>query len=66
MLGIETYGNRSIAKVQDDKEASAKEFWNIYAIQFAAAYLSIIAYVICIYNYIDENLRLIYSEKRSL
>lgn len=60
MLGIENYGNRSIAKVQNDKEAREKEFWNIYAIQFTAACLSIIAYVICICSYIDENLRILY------
>ena len=60
MLGVDNYGNRSIAKVQNNKEAREKEFWNIYAIQFAASCLSIIVYIICIHNYIDKSLSILY------
>ena len=44
MLGVENYGNRSIAAVQHDKNKIQELFWNIYAIQFTASVISIISY----------------------
>lgn len=44
MLGIENYGSRSIAATQGDKKKQSTLFWNIYAIQFIAGFLSIVAY----------------------
>lgn len=44
MLGIENYGNRMIAAVQDDKKTRSKMFWEIYSVQFVSSFLAIVAY----------------------
>ena len=44
MLGLNNYGNRTIAGVRDDRDALSKTFWSIYAMQIG---LGIV--VICIY-----------------
>ena len=41
LLGVNNYGNREIARVQDDKELASKTFWEIYA--FQASLLVIVA-----------------------
>ena len=41
MLGIENYGNRTVARVQDDKQERSAAFWNIYIIQVIATCCSI-------------------------
>ena len=46
MLGVEKYGNRSIAAVQGNRKAIQTCFWNIYAIQFTASCLSIAVYLL--------------------
>ena len=33
LLGVNNYGNRSIAKVRDNKEELSKTFWGIYTLQ---------------------------------
>lgn len=60
MLGIENYGNRTIAKVQDNKYERTKAFWNIYSIQFVAAVGSILTYIVLVNTFILSGLRLIY------
>ena len=40
MLGLNNYGNRSIAAVQDDRAERSKSFWEIYAMQ-AACFLAV-------------------------
>ena len=35
MLGLNNYGNRTIATVRDDKDKLSKTFWNIYYMQLA-------------------------------
>lgn len=60
MLGIENYGNRTIAKVQDDKDARSKAFWNIYTIQFGAACGSVMVYIALVNFLIAPELKLIY------
>lgn len=44
-LGLDNYGNRSIAAVQDDRAARSKRFWEIYAMQAACFAVSGAAYV---------------------
>ena len=39
MLGVNNYGNRSIARVRDNKEELSKTFWSIYLLQFICALL---------------------------
>lgn len=45
MLGIENYGNRTIAAVRTDKIAVQRFFWNIYAIQFVSVLTTIGIYI---------------------
>lgn len=44
MLGLNNYGNRSIASVKDDSKELSKTFWNIYAMQFVLGILVTISY----------------------
>ena len=60
MLGIENYGNRTIAKVQDDKSERSKAFWNIYSIQFVAAISSMLVYIVLVNTFILPELKVIY------
>ncbi len=45
MLGIESYGNREIARVRDDKEKKEKTFWSIFVIQFFLTVVLSVIYV---------------------
>ena len=40
LLGIENYGSRSIAIVQDNDEKRKQTFWDIYAIQIISSLLA--------------------------
>ena len=44
MLGVEFFGNRSIAVVSADREKRRETFWNIYTIQFLSAVISLSVY----------------------
>lgn len=44
LLGVENYGNRSIAAVQDDVDKRKELFWNIYAVQVISGLLALILY----------------------
>ena len=46
MLGLNNYGNRTIAKVRDDKEKLSKEFCSIYALQLIISIIMIICYLL--------------------
>lgn len=46
MLGINNYGNRTIASVRDDKYQTSNVFWNIYLIQLVSSILMIFAYLL--------------------
>ena len=46
MLGVNNYGNRSIAKVRDKKEELSRTFLCIYAIQLMSTILCSLAYII--------------------
>ena len=57
MLGLNNYGNRSIATIRDDKEKLSKTFWNIYGMQFICGVIVICLYIA--YNiYISNDLML--------
>lgn len=45
MLGLNNYGNRTIAKVKDDKETLSKEFFNIYCVQVISSVLMLVLYI---------------------
>lgn len=46
MLGLNNYGNRSIAVVRDDKRKMSQVFWEIYSVQILSTTLSLIAYIL--------------------
>ncbi len=46
MLGINNYGNRSVAKVRDDKEALSKEFFSIYNLQLIISCTVLFVYIL--------------------
>ncbi|CDM69225.1 putative membrane protein [Clostridium bornimense] len=54
VLGVNNYGNRSIAKVRDNKEKLNIEFWSIYFIQITMSTLVIIAYIIYLVVIVSE------------
>lgn len=49
MLGLNNYGNRSIAAVQEDREKRSKLFYEVYFMQLIMAAISISAYVFYIF-----------------
>ena len=59
MLGVNNYGNRSIARVRGDDRLVNKTFWEIYSFQLLTAIAVTSVYWICCLFVIKEN-RLIY------
>ena len=45
MLGVNNYGNRTIAKVRDDKEKLSKAFWSIYSLQLVFGIIMLLIYL---------------------
>lgn len=45
LLGINNYGNRTIAKVRDNKEKRSKEFWSMYILQLFMGTIMLILYL---------------------
>lgn len=45
MLGLNNYGNRTIASVRDDKEKLSKTFCSIYAMQLIMSLIVIMIYI---------------------
>ena len=48
MLGVENYGNRTIAAAQGDRKKQQNLFWNIYSVQIASSLLAIALYGIAL------------------
>lgn len=46
MLGLENYGNRTIAEVSHNKEERSRIFWEIYTVQIINAIISSVAFTI--------------------
>ncbi len=46
LLGVNNYGNRSIAKVAKDKEKLSKTFWQIYIFQLIMGIIMLITYLL--------------------
>ncbi|MDQ0196273.1 oligosaccharide flippase family protein [Paenibacillus wynnii] len=46
MLGLNNYGNRSIAAIREDRDKTSKTFWSIYCIQFTSSIIIIIVYMV--------------------
>lgn len=54
LLGLNNYGNRSIAMVRDNLEELSKTFWNIYATEFMMAIFIIMLYFIYLFFFVDQ------------
>lgn len=50
MLGINNYGNRTIARIRDDNDELSKSFWSIYAMQFFLGIIVNIFYVLYVFK----------------
>lgn len=48
LLGVNNYGNRTIAKVRDDKDKLSKAFWSIYVIQLIMGSIMLSVYILYI------------------
>lgn len=62
MLGLNNYGNRSIATVRDDKLKLSETFFNIYGLQVLTSSLMVILYLGYIYFFITESLEIAYIQ----
>ena len=51
MLGVNNYGNRTIAKVRDDKEKLESTFWSIYSIQLIMGFIMLVIYFLYIFMF---------------
>ena len=63
MLGLNNYGNRTIAKVRDNKEELSKQFCSIYAFQLISSVIMIILYLVYVFVFDNQyrNIALIQS-----
>lgn len=57
ILGLNNYGNRAISRVRNNKARMSSVFWNIYALQFITALISLILYVVIVFNTIPDSYR---------
>lgn len=54
MLGVNNYGNRTIATVNEDKAKMSKYFWSIYAFQLIISIFVIIFYIMYVVLWGDD------------
>ena len=54
MLGINNYGNRTIAKIRDNKEELSKNFLGIYIVQLITAFIMSVTYLIYIFVFDNQ------------
>lgn len=54
MLGVNNYGNRSIAAIRDDEDARSKTFWSIYFFQIVTSLMMFVLYVMYIAILCDD------------
>lgn len=45
MLGVNNYGNRSVARIRDNRQLLGKTFWEIFTFQFVASVIVCIVYI---------------------
>lgn len=56
MLGINNYGNRSIAMVRDNKARLSQKFWSIYYLQLLSSAVMVILYILYLVTICDDKL----------
>ena len=55
VLGVNTYGNREIAKVRDNKDRLSKSFYEILVMQIINMTIALVLYVIYTLLFVKEN-----------
>ena len=45
LLGMQYYGNRTVAKARENREELSKKFWEIYSLQFIVTFITSLVYV---------------------
>lgn len=55
LLGLNNYGNRSIAICRDDPERLSQTFWSLYRMQLTCSVVVIVAYVGYVALFVTEN-----------
>lgn len=58
-LGLDNYGNRSIASCRDDLEKRSRVFWSIYLMQIITSVCSVFIFILLVLTVFREN-RIIY------
>lgn len=56
MLGINNYGNRTIAKVRDNKKILNQTFWEMYTMQFSLGFIFTILYIFYSFYLVSDRL----------
>lgn len=59
MLGLNNYGNRTIARIKSDKELLSINFSNIYALQFIVGIIGIIIYILFVFFCVHDDNKVI-------
>ena len=54
MLGINNYGNRTIAKSRENKNDLSKNFWSMYIFQLFMGIIMLIIYIIYVFIFVDK------------
>lgn len=62
MLGLNNYGNRSIATVRDDKIKLSETFFSIYGLQLLTASTMVISYFIYTIFWVSDHLEIVYIQ----
>ena len=62
MLGLNNYGNRSIAAVRDDKIKLSETFFNIYGLQLVTTAIMVILYLVYAMFLVSDNLDIVYTQ----
>lgn len=55
MLGINNYGNRTIARVRDDRDETSKAFWEMFSFQLITGIIVSAAYIVYSTNFLEKN-----------
>ncbi len=59
LLGMQYYGNRSVAKVRENREKLSKTFWEIYTLQLIVTVIVTVIYILFIF--VNANYKIYYT-----
>lgn len=58
MLGVKNYGNRSIARVRENREERSKTFCSIYLFQLVTSFIFVFGYILYLIAFSTQNLKI--------